>query len=60
MLFSTYCWLIWTEFKENGYKGERLGAAIDRVGVAAFEKAVFDGDLLERKAEILAAPVLEG
>ncbi|MBQ4089762.1 MAG: (4Fe-4S)-binding protein [Clostridia bacterium] len=45
--------LLW--FRENAYKKERLGAAIDRVGVDAFETAMASDDLLVRKAEILAA-----
>ena len=45
--------ILW--FRENGYQKERLGAAIDRVGVEAFERALEGSDLLDRKAEILAA-----
>lgn len=47
--------LLW--YRENGYVKERLGKAIDRIGMEAFEAAVFSDDLLERKAEILAAPL---
>ncbi len=47
--------ILW--FKENGYQKERLGAAIDRVGVDALEKALFSDDLLKRKDEILAAEI---
>lgn len=47
--------LLW--YRENGYAKERLGKAIDRLGIAAFEDAVFGNDLLERKSEILAAPM---
>ena len=47
--------MLW--FKENAYQKERLGKAIDRIGVEAFEAAVFSDDLLNRKAEILAQPV---
>ncbi|MBQ3574403.1 MAG: 4Fe-4S binding protein [Clostridia bacterium] len=47
--------LLW--YRENGYAGERLGKAIDRLGISAFEEAVFGADLLERKAEILAEPI---
>ncbi|MBQ8402789.1 MAG: 4Fe-4S binding protein, partial [Clostridia bacterium] len=46
-------------YRENGFVKERLGAAIDRVGMDAFEKAIFTGNLLERRDEILAAPLLE-
>ena len=49
--------LLW--FKENAYVKERLGAAIDRVGVDAFEQAIASDDLLTRKEAILAAPVRE-
>ena len=49
--------LLW--FKENAYIKERLGAAIDRVGVDAFEQAIASDDLLTRKEAILAAPVRE-
>ena len=49
--------LLW--FKENAYVKERLGAAIDRVGVGAFEQAIASDDLLTRKETILAAPVRE-
>ena len=47
--------MLW--FKENGYAKERLGAAIDRIGVDALESALSTDDLLNRKAEILAAPM---
>ena len=46
-------------YRENGYVKERLGAAIDRVGLDVFEKALFEGDLDRRKEEILAAPLKE-
>ena len=45
--------LLW--YRENAFQKERLGAAIDRVGVEAFERALEGDDLLSRKAEILAA-----
>ncbi len=47
--------MLW--FKENAYQKERLGKAIDRIGVEELEKALFSDDLLKRKAEILAAPM---
>lgn len=47
--------MLW--FKENAYQKERLGKAIDRIGVDKLEEALFGNDLLERKAEILAAPI---
>jgi len=49
--------ILW--FRENAFQKERLGAAIDRVGVEAFEKALESSDLLDRKAEILAMPLKE-
>ncbi len=49
--------MLW--FKENAYQKERLGAAIDRVGVDKLEEALFGDDLLARKEEILAAEVKE-
>lgn len=49
--------MLW--YKENGYKKERLGAAIDRVGVDALETAIATNDLLDRKEEILAKPIKE-
>ncbi len=49
--------MLW--FKDNAYQKERLGAAIDRVGVDKLEAALFSDDLLKRKDEILAAPIKE-
>ena len=49
--------MLW--FKENAYKKERLGMAIDRVGEDKFIAAMESDDLLRRKEEILAAPVKE-
>lgn len=49
--------MLW--YKENGYIKERLGAAIDRVGIAAFEEAMAGNDLIDRKEAILAAPLRE-
>ncbi len=47
--------MLW--FKENAYQKERLGKAIDRVGVEALEAAMWSDDLLNRKDEILAADI---
>ncbi|MDO4732391.1 MAG: 4Fe-4S binding protein [Bacillota bacterium] len=47
--------LLW--FRENAYVKERLGAAIDRLGSDALEAALAGDDLLERREEILAAPL---
>lgn len=49
--------MLW--FKENGYKKERFGLTIDRVGADKLEEALFSDDLLNRKDEIIAAPVKE-
>ena len=49
--------MLW--YKENGYAKERLGAAIDRLGVDTLEAALQTDDLTDRKDEILAKPLLE-
>ena len=49
--------ILW--FRENAFAKERLGAAIDRVGVEAFEKALEGDDLITRKEEILAMELKE-
>ena len=49
--------MLW--YKENGFVKERLGATIDRIGADALEVALTTSDLLERKDEILAKPLLE-
>ena len=49
--------ILW--YKENGLAKERLGAAIDRIGVDVFEQALASDDLIDRKEEILAAPIKE-
>ena len=49
--------MLW--YKENGYQKERLGATIDRIGTEALEAALATNDLLDRKDEILAKPILE-
>ena len=41
------------------YIGDDSQFTIDRVGVEALEEALFSGDLLARKDEILAAPLKE-
>ena len=47
--------ILW--FKDNAYQKERLGKAIDRIGVDKLEEALFGDELLARKDEILAAPM---
>ena len=49
--------MLW--YRENAFVKERLGAAIDRLGIDALENALASGDLLRRKDEILAAPLKE-
>ena len=49
--------MLW--YKENGYVKERLGAAIDRLGADTLEAAIGTNDLIDRKEEILAKPLLE-
>lgn len=49
--------MLW--FKENAYLKERLGAAIDRLGTDKLIAALATNDLLDRKEEILAAPIKE-
>ena len=47
--------LLW--YRKNGYAKERLGAAIDRVGVEQFEKDIEGDALLNEKEAILAAGI---
>ena len=49
--------MLW--YKENGYVKERLGMTLDRLGKEALEAALATDDLLLRKEEILAKPLLE-
>ena len=49
--------MLW--YKENAYAKERLGAAIDRLGMDAFEEALLSDDLLKRREEIISAPIKE-
>ena len=49
--------MLW--YKENGYVKERLGATIDRLGTDTLETALATNDLIDRKEEILAKPLLE-
>ena len=49
--------MLW--YKENGFAKERLGAAIDRIGVESLEAALASDDLLNRREEILAADLKE-
>ena len=49
--------MLW--FRENAYQKERLGAAIDRIGEDALFAALESNDLLDRKDEILSAPLLQ-
>ena len=47
--------MLW--FKENAFAKERLGKAIDRLGFEKFEADIATDDLLNRKEEIIAAPM---
>lgn len=49
--------MLW--FKQNAYVKERLGSAIDRLGIEALENALKTNELLDKKEEILSAPLLE-
>ena len=49
--------MLW--YKENGYFKERLGATVDRIGTDALEAAIATDDLITRKDDILAKPLLE-
>ena len=46
-------------YEENGYVKERLGATVDRIGTDALEAAIVTDDLITRKDDILAKPLLE-
>lgn len=47
--------MLW--YKENGFAKERLGAAIDRIGIENFERSITTDDLLNRREEILKAEI---
>lgn len=49
--------MLW--YRENGYQKERLGMAIDRLGMEKLEEALFSDDILNRKDEILAKELLQ-
>ena len=49
--------MLW--FKQNAYFKERLGSAIDRLGIETLENAIKTNELLDKKEEILSAPILE-
>ena len=49
--------ILW--YRENGYRGERFGETIDRVGIASLEAAIVENTLLYRRDEILAADLRE-
>jgi len=48
--------LLW--YRKNGYAKERLGAAIDRIGVERFEKDIAGDSLILEKEAILAADIM--
>ncbi len=49
--------ILW--FKENAYSKERLGMAIDRIGIKNLEQTVFSDEILARKDEILNNEILQ-
>ena len=49
--------MLW--YKENGFVKERLGAAIDRLGADTLEAAINGNDLIDRRDDILAKPLLD-
>ena len=49
--------ILW--YRENGYRGERFGETIDRVGIASLEAAITENTLKYRSEEIIAAELLE-
>ena len=49
--------LLW--YKENGFVKERFAMTIERLGLEAFESALFSDDLLARRDEIISAPIKE-
>lgn len=49
--------MLW--YKENGYTKERLGAALDRLGIKALENAIRTDELLSRKDDIIEKPLLD-
>ena len=44
--------MLW--FKENGEPRERLGKAIDRIGIEKAESEILGNEIFDRKDEILA------
>ncbi len=49
--------MLW--YKENAYSKERLGAAIDRLGVEVLEDALENGRLLQRREEIICTDIMQ-
>ncbi|MBE6896170.1 MAG: (4Fe-4S)-binding protein [Ruminococcaceae bacterium] len=47
--------MLW--YKENGFAKERLGAAIDRIGIENFENAIRSDDLIKRRDDILKSEI---
>ena len=48
--------MLW--YRENGYAKEWLGHVVDRLGIGVLEAALATDDLIKRREEILAAPLL--
>ena len=49
--------MLW--YKENGFAKERLGATLDRLGIAALEDALVGDGLIARREAILSASISE-
>lgn len=47
--------MLW--YKENGFAKERLGAAIDRIGIENFENEIRSDDLIKRRDDILKSEI---
>lgn len=47
--------MLW--YKDNAFEKERLGKAVDRIGMQELEKALFSDGLSSRREEILAADI---
>ena len=49
--------ILW--YRKNGYRGERLGETVDRLGIASLEAALLEDTLRHLRDEILAVPMAE-
>ena len=46
-------------FREQAYQGERFGQMMERIGTENAEKHILSNDILSRKEQILASPLLQ-